>query len=137
MQTLNIAGPVLIAPGAVEQLNIFLEQVPEVPREKIFVDTSKTYEAYRAMGFGRLDFGAKLPDGLQMKAPDLGGFSGVLKYFSNVVALSPKPAEGSNFPEGVTLLGGTLVIRNGQVAYAWADRIPGDYPVPSDVLSDL
>ncbi|CAE8630427.1 unnamed protein product [Polarella glacialis] len=128
----------MIAPGSPDQLNNFLNQLPEIPRDKVFVDDSKGYEAYKAMSFGKLEFGKPLPPGLSLQAPDLGGISGVLSYLSSVVSLSPKPEEGATtVPEGVLLLGGTFVMRNEEVVYAWADRLPGDYPKPQDVFSTL
>jgi len=134
----DLAGPLMIAPGSVEQLNEFLDELPELARDKVFVDNSDSYEAYRAMRFGRLEFGKSLPDGLSLQAPEMGGFDGWFRYLNKVVSLSPKPAKGSNsVPEGVTLLGGTLVVRDEQVIYAWADRIPGDHPKPHGVFESL
>ena len=37
-----------------EKLAKFLELNPEVPRDRIFVDNTKTFEAYKAVGFGNL-----------------------------------------------------------------------------------
>ena len=37
-----------------EKLRKFLELNPEVPADRVFVDTSKTFEAYKAAGFGNL-----------------------------------------------------------------------------------
>mmetsp|Transcript_26929 Transcript_26929/g.48677 ORF Transcript_26929/g.48677 Transcript_26929/m.48677 type:complete len:134 (-) Transcript_26929:202-603(-) len=129
----------MIAPGNVEQLNEFLDELPTLSRDKVFVDSSDGYEAYRAMNFGRLEFGKSLPDGLELQAPDMGGIGGWFQYLNKVVALSPKPAKGSEggVPEGVTLLGGTLVVQDEQVTYAWADRIPGDHPKPQGVFENL
>ena len=42
-----------VSPTA-EKLRKFLELNPEVPADRGFVDTSKTFEAYKAAGFGNL-----------------------------------------------------------------------------------
>ena len=35
LQERGLAGPILVAPGTVDQLNEFLDQLSEVPREKV------------------------------------------------------------------------------------------------------
>eukprot|EP00439_Symbiodinium_sp_Y106_P080132 s833_g18.t2 len=112
------------------QLNDFLDQLPEVPRNKVFVDDSAGYQAYSAMNFGRL--GSKPVEGVSLEAPDLGGVDGLFRYFSKMTSLAPQQRDSSGVPEGVLLLGGTFVVRSAEVAYAWADRIPGDYPRPAE-----
>ncbi|CAE7245764.1 unnamed protein product [Symbiodinium sp. CCMP2456] len=56
------------------------------------------------------------------EAPDLGGAN----------TSPPQNCKGLEqsfaLAQGVLLLGGTFVVRGAEVAYAWADRIPGDYP---------
>jgi len=73
-----------------------------------------------------------------MTAPDLGGFGGWWKYFTNVVKISPIPKDGGmklgDVPEGVLRLGGTFVIKDDDVVYQWSDRLPGDHPVVQDVF---
>mmetsp|Transcript_16837 Transcript_16837/g.39951 ORF Transcript_16837/g.39951 Transcript_16837/m.39951 type:complete len:92 (+) Transcript_16837:1576-1851(+) len=87
------------------------------------------------MNFGRI--GSKPVEGVSLEAPDLGGVSGMLRYFSKITALAPQQKDSAGVPEGVLLLGGTFVVRGEEVVYAWADRIPGDYPRPSEVFAGL
>lgn len=131
----GLAGPVLVAPGTVDQLNEFLDQLPEVPRDKVCVDDSVGYQAYAAMNFGRI--GDRDTSNVTLQAPDLGGINGLLKYLTKIVALAPEQKDEDGMPKGVLLLGGTFVVRNSEVVYAWADRIPGDYPKPPEVFAGL
>ncbi|CAJ1405629.1 unnamed protein product [Effrenium voratum] len=125
----------MIAPGTVKQLNEFLDELPEVPRDKVCVDDSNGYQAYAAMNFGRL--GESTPTGVKMEVPDLGGVGGVFKYLGKVVSLAPEQRDEKGVPQGVLLLGGTFVVKSTEVTYAWADRIPGDYPKPAEVFAGL
>lgn len=109
----GLAGPLMVAPGTAAQLNEFLEQLPEA-RNKVCVDDSENYQA-----------------------PDLGGIDGVFKYLSKVVSLAPEQKDEDGIPKGVLLLGGTFVVKDAEVVYAWADRIPGDYPKPAEVFAGL
>ena len=69
------------------QLNEFLDELPEVPRDKVCVDSSEGYQAYSAMNFGKIGDRAaadvQLKDQLQTcltlgcEAPDLGGIGGL------------------------------------------------------------
>lgn len=135
LKSLGLAGPLLISVGSPDKLVRFLELNPTLPRDRVFVDASQNYEAYKAMNFLSLDskMGARNLEGLTMTAPNLdaGTWFG---YLTSVVTLSPIRAGEAGIPEGVTLLGGTFVLSGEQVVYASADRIPGDYPKPSDVL---
>jgi len=136
VQKLGYAGPFLISPGASDQLSKFLELNPTVRSDLCFVDASTGFDVYKKSGFGKLEFGAEMPKGVQLKTPDFGDWDSVKDYLSNVVPLSPK-GDGTGVPEGVTLLGGTVVIRGGDVVYASADRLPGDYPAPALVLDQV
>ena len=124
---------VSVAPAAVKQRK-FLELNPNVPEERIFVDNSKTFEAYKAVGFGKLT-DADASTKPKMKPP---GFSVKewWKYITNVVALSPiDPNEKlTGPPEGVLRLGGTFVLKGTDIVYAWADALPGAHPDPEDVV---
>ena len=124
---------VSVSPTA-EKLRKFLELNPNVPEERIFVDNSKTFEAYKAVGFGKLT-DADASTKPKMKPP---GFSVKewWKYITNVIALSPiDPNEKlTGPPEGVLRLGGTFVLSGNDIAYAWADALPGAHPEPEDVL---
>mmetsp|Transcript_123423 Transcript_123423/g.360409 ORF Transcript_123423/g.360409 Transcript_123423/m.360409 type:complete len:162 (-) Transcript_123423:180-665(-) len=139
MRALGLAGPLMVSTGTPEQLATFLKANPVVPPECAFVDSSPDYDAYSNVGFGKLEFGKPVPDaeGLSLGPPDLGGFGGWMDYFGNVAAVSPKPKEEGQFPEGVKLLGGTVALRGQEVVFASADRVPGDYPAPAAVLERL
>lgn len=136
LRRLNLAGPLLIAPGTAEKLNEFLKLNPRMPKERLFVDDSSNYQTYKAMGFGRLDFNKPIEDVQGLTAPSLDPATW-FTYLSNVMKLSPirDPAEG--VPEGVLLLGGTFVVKGTEVVYARADRLPGDYPKPETVFAEL
>jgi len=125
----------MVAPGTVAQLNEFLDELPEVPRDKVCVDDSDGYQAYSAMNFGRI--GDRPTGDVPLQAPDLGGLDGVFKYLGKIVSLAPEQKDADGIPKGVLLLGGTFVVRDAEVVYAWADRIPGDYPKPAEVFAGL
>lgn len=129
LRYLGFSGPLLVAPGDLPQLEKFLELRPNVPRHLMFVDPSQSFAAHRGVGIGSLLEGPA-PDVslLALKAPDMGGFDNILGYMSSVMDLAP-----SNL-DGVRLLGATLVIHGDRIIFASADRVPGDYPKPADVL---
>jgi hypothetical protein len=118
-----------------EKLAKFLELNSEVPRDRIFVDNTKTFEAYKAVGFGNLTDVDKSTKP-EMKPPGF-GFGEWAKYLMNVIALSPiDPNEKlTGPPEGVLRLGGTFVLKKNDIVYAWADALPGAHPEPNDVVS--
>mmetsp|Transcript_57945 Transcript_57945/g.152611 ORF Transcript_57945/g.152611 Transcript_57945/m.152611 type:complete len:139 (-) Transcript_57945:129-545(-) len=131
----------MIAPGTSAKLRRFLELNPTVPRDRVFVDDSENYEAFKAMNFGSLDVDLPGRENVKMRAPDLGGVGGWLDYLGNVFALSPMREGEEGVPKGVKLLGGTFVVGRGleegdkgRVLFAHADRLPGDYPRPGAVL---
>mmetsp|Transcript_139088 Transcript_139088/g.387990 ORF Transcript_139088/g.387990 Transcript_139088/m.387990 type:complete len:148 (+) Transcript_139088:1242-1685(+) len=137
MQSLGLAGPLMVTTGTPEQLATFLQANPVVPPGLLFADASADYKAYAAAGFGRLEFGAPVPEDVKLLPPDLGGFGGLMEYIGKVVEVSPKPQEEGQFPVGVTLLGGTLALLGDRVVFASADRLPGDYPAPRAVLERM
>ena len=51
---LSLVGPLFVSMGDVQQLQLFLEKNPYVPKEHIFVD-GYDFHAYKAIGLGRLD----------------------------------------------------------------------------------
>jgi len=105
------------------------------------------FEAYEAAGFGRFDRQDKdvAKEGTaNMSAPDLGGWKGWWNYLSAVSKVSPIPEDQKfgEIPEGVLRLGGTFVLSpatseegkaDGEIAYRWSDRIPGDHPAIDEV----
>lgn len=134
LKELGFAGPLMISPGAPEKLTRFLELNPTVPRDRIFVDNSEDYGTFKAMKFGKLG-GSPPPnvESLSLKAPDLDPGTW-FSYLTNVAGLSPIRSMEEGVPEGVTLLGGTLVFSGERMLWASADRIPGDYPPPEAVI---
>jgi len=117
-------------------LSTFLELNPFIPREQVFVD-GYDFTAYKDASFGRFDEQDKdMLEDVKMAAPDLGGFSGWWKYFTNVMKISPVPDDMKfgEVPEGVLRLGGTFVVKGDDIIYQWSDRVPGDHPVVQDVL---
>lgn len=123
----------MISSGTPEKLRKFLELNPIVPADRVFVDDSADYGAYKAMGFGKLGQQPTSTANLSLKAV---AFSpgDWLTYLANVVPLSPIRPADSGVPEGVTLLGGTLAFTGERMLFASADRLPGDYPTPGEVL---
>ena len=89
------------------------------------------FNAYKGAGFGVI--GDVKPDKIELKPPQ-----GVdwMKYLFNVGKLSPIPKDlkFGQIPEGVTRLGGTFVVEDDKIVYAWADDIPGDHPDVNEVL---
>ena len=125
-------GPAFISVGDDEKLAKFLDLNPAVPRANCFVDDTPDFAAYEAAGFGKI--GDVVPDDVSLKPPGF-GIKQWFDYLSNVASLSPvrkdKPLE---FPQGVLRLGGTFVLDNDDVAFAWADPTPGQHPPMVDVL---
>lgn len=122
----------MVAPGSVEQLEKFLELRPAVPTNLMFVDTTPSFAAHRGVGIGSLLEGPP-PDmsSYAMEIPDLAGAAGVFSWVSNFMDLSPKNLDG------VRLLGATLVVDGSRVIFASADRVPGDYPKPAEVMAKI
>lgn len=114
-----------------------MELNPFIKRDQIFVD-GYDFTAYKDASFGRFDEQDKdVLEGVKMTAPELGGFSGWWKYFTNVMKISPIPDDMKfgEVPEGVLRLGGTFVVKGDDIIYQWSDRVPGDHPVVQDVLN--
>jgi len=137
LKSLNLAGPIMVAPGTPEKLNKFLELNPTVSRDTLFVDDSENYDAFKGMRFGKLEIGKPPPEGTQLApAPDLGW--DWLSYLGNVMSLSPVREGEDGVPEGVTLLGGTIVlsgIQSGLFVLGYSDDYtppgPTTTPVPT------
>lgn len=127
----------MISAGTPQKLRKFLELNSTVPRDRVFVDDSENYDAYKAMGFGKIgDRTPKNPETLSLKNPNFDPGTW-FSYLTNVAGLSPIRGNEQGVPEGVTLLGGTLVFTGERMLFASADRIPGDYPTPGEVLGQV
>ena len=137
----GVAGPIFISVApretAVAKMQKFLDINPQVPRKRLFVDDSPTFKAYAAAGFKNIGEDQKtgLADATKLTAPRLSA-GAWWRYLTNVASLSPVP-DGLKFgeiPEGVLRLGGTFVVDDDKVAFAHADKFPGDHPAIADVL---
>uniref|UniRef100_A0A7R9ZH41 Uncharacterized protein n=1 Tax=Pseudictyota dubia TaxID=2749911 RepID=A0A7R9ZH41_9STRA len=134
----GIAGPIFVSIGDKEKLNKFLDLNPYISRDMAFVDDMKSFDAYKAVGFGSFTEADKEEiKGVKLPVPDLGGFGGWWNYLTNVMNISPVPDDMKmgEFPEGVLRLGGTFVVDGRNVIYQWNDKLPGDHPIPEEVLS--
>jgi len=125
----------MVSPGTPEKLRKFLEVNPSISGPSFFVDDSANYGAFKNMRFGSLDNSPPKEAVDAMRSPDL-GWDEWLTYLGNVVSLSPIREGEDGVPEGVKLLGGTIVLSGDKVVYASADRLPGDYPAPAAVLRE-
>ena len=112
----------------------FLDLNPLVPRKSLFVDDSETFEAYSSAGFKNIG-SDDMVDASKLQAPKLTA-GAWWRYLTNVAALSPVPKnlKFGEIPEGVLRLGGTFVVDDDAVAFAHADKFPGDHPAIADVL---
>jgi len=130
-------GPWFVSIGDSNKLNKFLELNPTVPRDQVFVD-DYNLNAYTAAGFGQLKMGSKLPEGVSLQPPKMGGFGEWWKYLKNVISVSPAPSDtvtSEQVLESVSTLGGTFVVKDDDVVYQWNDAIPGDTPDLEELLS--
>lgn len=117
-------------------METFLDKNPAIDRESMFVDGYE-FAAYEAAGFGSFaDVDKEVAKDVKMSAPDL-GLGQWMGYFGAVGKVSPIPKDMKfgQIPEGVLRLGGTFVVKGDEVLYQWSDRLPGDHPDISKVLS--
>lgn len=133
-----------------DQLETFLQENPNIPRDSILVDDYNHVSYKETMGFGRFDQitdwnqlfkemnWAKLvvPLFRQLGIPTL------VTYLKNVYRLAPiadgQRLDWTDLPEGGLRNGGTIVVasEDDQILYRWNDKLPGDVPAPSDVYRD-
>ena len=106
-----------------------------IPRDRAFVDWSRTFDLYEAAGFGKI--GDVAPANADIKPPAF-GWREWWAYLSNVAALAPirKDVPMTGVPEGVLRLGGTFVLDGDDVAYAHSEELPGMSPEVDDVMRD-
>ena len=83
---LDAAGVTLtyLSIGDAEKLNKFLSLNPSVPRDRSFVDESRTFDAYHAAGFGKI--ADTVPEKIDLKPPGF-NMSQWFAYLTNVAAL--------------------------------------------------
>jgi hypothetical protein len=133
VEAAGAVGPIFVSIGNEAKLNKFLELNPCVARDQIFVD-DLSMGAYDAVGFGPMDFtSGSLPKDFKLKSPEIGGFGSWMKYFGNMMDLTPVDTKTKNF-EGALRLGGTFVVDGDEVIYQWSDRVPGDTPELGEVM---
>ena len=76
--------------GDAEKLNAFLDANEWMDKEQMFVD-DYSFDAYKAVGFGRFDeVDKEAAKQVKMSAPEL-GFGEWMSYFSIVGKISPIP----------------------------------------------
>jgi len=135
LEELGIHGPIFISIGDSEKLNTFLSANEWMPRDQMLVD-DYSFDAYKAVGFGRFDQLAKesVKD-IKITAPDL-GWKGWFNYFSTVGKVSPIPNDMKlgEIPEGVLWVGGTFVVDGNDVLYQWNDQVPGNHPNIAEIV---
>lgn len=151
----GVAGPVFVSVGTAEKLQKFLELNPTLPADSTFVDGARpgddqlrAFPAYDAVGFEALPLPGGGGDDNKAKADALAEAAKALKppslspgdwfkYLANVARVSPVP-DGMKFgevPTGVLRLGGTFVVRDDRVVYAYADPLPGAHPNVDEVVA--
>ena len=136
MEENGILGPLFVSIGDQDKMKLFLEKNPAIDPQSMFVD-GYDFSAYKAVGFGNFqDTDPETAKQVKMEAPDL-GIGQWLGYFGAVGKLSPIPKDMKfgEIPEGVLRLGGTFVVKGDDILYQWSDRLPGDHPEISEVLS--
>ena len=137
MKSRKIKGPIFISIGEEDQLAIFLEKNPDLPKELLLTD-DYSFAAYNAVGLGRIgeDQNMAVKGTKNMKAPNL-SMQKWLAYASSVGKLAPIPKDlkFGQIPEGVTRLGATYAIDGKKIVFTHEDGVPGDHPVLADVLA--
>lgn len=126
MQKAGVEGPVFVSIGTPEKLSLFLDKNPAVPRKSVFVDSSEGFDAYDAAGFAS-NIGDLETDG-KIKAPNLSAGEW-FAYLANVIKVSP-----TENIEGVKRLGGSYIVRGGEVIFEHSDTIPGDEAPVEELL---
>lgn len=134
----GVDGPIFVSIGDKDRLNAFLLKNPEISPEKFFVD-GYDFAAYKQAGFGRFDEKPKeVTENVKPKPAEFGGISGWWNFLTSFIPLAPVTPDmkfpENLTPEGLFWVGGTFVVRGGDIVYRWDDRISGDHPEASEVL---
>lgn len=141
----RIYGPIFISIGSVDQLNMFLDQNPNIPPDQILVDDYDHKSYKETMGFTRFDEITSINQLQGLKVSKLAipllktlGIPKLMEYVKRIPSLAPLEGDldWKDLPEGGLRNGGTLVLGGGieqRILYRWNDKIPGDVPSPSDV----
>ena len=126
-----MAGPLFVSVGKPEQLRRFLELNRELSPRYALVDSTPTFEAYRAVGFNNLLGEKKLEGPPDFKPPTALSSRKWWNYLTNVGKLAPVPEGGLKLlqvPEGVRVLGGTYVLDGERIVFSHEDAVPGATP---------
>ena len=120
--------------GNANNLKAFLEVNPQISKDQVFVDSSKTFDAYTAVGFKKI-FEVTPKSGI--RKPNLTGPQW-WSYLRSIMKVTPFVDEKDNeaINQGVRRLGGTFCLDGNDVIYSWSDSVPGDHPEPKDVLAE-
>mmetsp|Transcript_15423 Transcript_15423/g.31656 ORF Transcript_15423/g.31656 Transcript_15423/m.31656 type:complete len:191 (+) Transcript_15423:785-1357(+) len=147
----TVHGPVFVSIGSADQLKVFLEKNPAIPRDRILVDDYDHKSYKETMGFERFDEIKSIRqlrglDVSKLVVPLVGvlGIRKLLEYVTNVPFLAPLEGDLNwrDLPEGGLRNGGTIVLGvdgssssndEVEVLYRWNDKIPGDVPDPRAV----
>jgi hypothetical protein len=133
LQKNGIKGPFFISVGDVAKLDLFLEKNPNIPRDKMFIDTPY-FDANKSAGLGKMfkDKEKTLRGSKNFKAPGL-SFSGWRNYLSSASKFVNYDDKEFTL-EVVTQLGATFAVDGEEVVFAYDEGIPGDDPAPSVVI---
>lgn len=139
MKRLKVSGPVFISIAEGDQLKIFVEKNPDIPKDLVLAD-DYTFSAYKTVGFKTIaeDKEMAKKGSANMKKPEL-SWSQWSNYFTSVNKLAPIPKDlkFGQIPQGVLRLGGTFAIDGKSIKYVYEDGVPGDHPNPEDVLASF
>lgn len=128
---MGLDSPLLVAPGKIDSMKVFLELNPTVPSGRMYIDDSTSYEGFTNLGFGMLGTSLNIVSA-RIRIPSL-GWEAMKGYAKNFLWLTPV----TSLPSGVLVLGGTIVVHDGAIIYMSKDRAPGDYPQPNEVLDKV
>lgn len=140
MRKANIAGPIFISIAeSKDQLSLFLEKNPDIPKDLLLADDYE-FNAYKSVGFKTIgeDKDMAMKGSKNMKSPQL-SWSQWSGYLTSVNKLAPIPKDlkFGQVPAGVLRLGGTFAIQSNKICYVFEDGVPGDVPLPLDVLASF
>jgi hypothetical protein len=134
---LGVKGPLFVSIGEPKKLDRFLELNPTIPRDKIFVD-DLTFPAYDALGFGKFGLGKEHQQYVsRVQFPKIINIFKWWQYVTSILTIGPFQEGEYGIPEGGLKLGGTFIVKGDDVVYEWRDKLPGDLPIPSDILAEM
>ena len=121
MRSAKINGPIFISIAEGDQLSLFLEKNPEVPRDLLLAD-DYTFGAYNTVGFKTIGEVKEMAvkGSANMKKPEL-SFKQWTNYFTSVNKLAPIPKDlkFGSIPQGVLRLGGTFAVKKQKITFVY------------------